>query len=85
MKWILWYIKNLLTAIDQLGNAIIGSWCDETISSHAYRLYRDKDIWVPMYLINTLFINRYHCWEAYLGERFRLDSPPEERPRRGII
>ena len=37
-----WYLINLFCAFDQLINALFGGWCDETMSSHAFRLWRDK-------------------------------------------
>lgn len=34
------YIKNVLIAIDQLFNAVIGGYCDESLSSRCYRWAR---------------------------------------------
>lgn len=33
------YIKNVLIALDQLANALIGGWPDESLSSRAWREY----------------------------------------------
>lgn len=76
-RWLLGfaYIFNLLVAVDQLGNALIGGMPDETISAHAYRARWQ----VRAYLINWLFRDKDHCWKAYLSEVNRLQLPPEYR------
>lgn len=82
-----WYIVNLLCALDQLVNAIFGGWCDETMSSHAYRLHRDGKPWGwLMRLYDALFAWQRqdpgvtgHCHGAYLKEGQRYQSPPEYR------
>ena len=40
-----WYVINLLCAFDQLLNALLGGFCDESLSSHSYRLWRDRKPW----------------------------------------
>lgn len=35
------YLHNLLVACDQLMNAVIGGWPDETLSSRCWRWYKD--------------------------------------------
>ncbi len=64
-----------LIAIDQLGNAILGGWADETLSARAYRL---KWVWTQR-IINLLFIDSQHCRDSYESERLRRHLPPEYR------
>lgn len=83
-----WYFVNLFCAIDQLVNALFAGWCDETMSSHAYRLHRDGKPWAwLMRLYDAFFFwqkRTYpqaigHCHDAYLKERARYQQPPEMR------
>ena len=82
------YGKQLLIAIDQLVNAIIGGWADETLSSRAYR----SDWRTTERIINLLFwwdkqtstigtptVTKYHCELSYLSEMKRLQLSPEMR------
>lgn len=82
-----WYLINLFCAIDQLINALFGGWCDETMSSHAYRLWRDRKPfgWL-MRVYDLLFVWQTrepgaigHCHGAYLKEQRHYQSPPEQR------
>lgn len=69
-------LKQILIAIDQLANAVIGGWADETLSSRAWRENRTRLITV----INCLFFwEGNHCEESYISERKRLQLPPEFR------
>lgn len=85
-----WYIRNLACSLDQVGNALFGGWCDETISSHLYRLNRDsKPLGILMYAVDLLFCWQDvgpeatgHCHFSYLSEVHRRDCPPEMRPWR---
>lgn len=82
-----WYVINLLCALDQLVNALFAGWCDETMSSHAYRLHRDgKPFGWLMRLYDALFFwqripDGYigHCHWAYAKEQQRYQHPPEMR------
>lgn len=80
--WLKWYVHNLFCAVDQVGNALLGGWADETLSSHSYRLNRDGKFWGwLMHPINLLFFwqGPGHCKRAYEHECERYNSPPEER------
>lgn len=82
-----WYVVNLLCAFDQLLNALCNGWCDETMSSHIYRLWRDGKFWGwLMRPVDFLFSWQTlphgaigHCHGAYLKERERYQAPPEMR------
>ena len=75
------YWNNLLIAVDQLVNALIGGWPDETLSSRAYRMAADGNPWA-MYAIDglaNLFGDENHCETSFKSERLRLQAPPETR------
>lgn len=72
----------ILIAVDQLLNTLIGGWADETLSSAAYRSERQGYFWGKLTRpsIDTIFFwQDNHCYNAYLSERNRLQSPPEDR------
>lgn len=69
-------LKQILIAIDQLANAIIGGWADETLSSRAWREDRRRLVVV----IDCIFFwEDRHCEASYISERQRLQLPPEFR------
>ena len=79
-----WYAHNLFCAVDQLINALLGGWCDETLSSYAYRLHQAGKPWgrllmPPIDAIFSIWQGRNHCERAYIAERERLHAPPESR------
>ena len=68
-------IKQTLIALDQLLNAVLGGWADETLSS---RSYREKPRLAKF--IDTLFwFDKDHCYESYVSEQLRMQMPPELR------
>lgn len=74
------YGKSVFIGIDQLINAILGGWPDETLSSAAYRMDRDGIRGWPCALINKLFFwQQSHCKSAYESEVLRRQAPPETR------
>ena len=75
------WLKQIAIAIDQLINALIGGYADETLSSHAYRLHRDNRLFGFMrHVLDTLFwFDADHCRESFLAERTKLQLPPEYR------
>jgi len=77
-----WLLQSAL-ALDQAANAILlFGWADETVSARAWRL-SNKGPWkIASIVIDAafrLFGQRDHCFEAYVSERLRKQSPPEER------
>ena len=80
------YWLALLIALDQLANALLWGYVDETLSSRAYRSAQlrtpAKRRWrLAERLINALFWRDRlgelrHCQLAYLGELAREHSPP---------
>ena len=69
-------MKQILIAIDQLANAVIGGWADETLSSRAWREDRRRLVVVIDFLF---FWEGNHCEASYISERQRLQLPPEFR------
>lgn len=81
-------LEQILIAIDQLIHVTLSTivyprercYADETMSSFAYRLYRDRGKKHWRGLINLLFWwQKDHCKEAYESEIERNQLPPEMR------
>jgi hypothetical protein len=73
-------LKHILIAVDQLANAILGGWPDETLSSRAYRWHTAGKLHWPMHVIDDLFFDKRHCADSYESERAGRQLPPEMRP-----
>lgn len=72
-------IKQILIAIDQLGNTLIGGYADETISSQCWRRRNESSGWWRAFKFVDAIFGDGHCQESYLSERKRLQLPPEFR------
>lgn len=74
------YLHKVATAFDQLLNAILCGWPDESLSARVYRWRRDgKHAW-PAAMINAMvFWQNDHCKSAYQVEQERRHFPPEYR------
>ena len=74
-------MKQVLIAFDQLFNALLGGWADETLSARAYRLSGDSLRWyITMRVIDALFFwQEAHCYASYDSERERRHLPVEYR------
>lgn len=80
------YLKNVLIAIDQLANAVLGGEPDETISSRAYRrrIEGSKKWALVEKTVNTLFFfdkvtlttgeTIRHCQLSMLSELFQAKA-----------
>lgn len=68
----------ILIAFDQLINALLWGYADETLSARAYRHAEiKKDRRWPMMLINGLFFwQDNHCKQSYESELKRAHLPP---------
>ena len=67
------YAMQVLIALDQLFNTLLGGWPDETLSSRCWRWSRDGVRDWPRRIIDALpFWKAGHCLRAYEGERKRL-------------
>ncbi|WP_424408111.1 DNA helicase UvrD [Pasteurella sp. PK-2025] len=84
------WLYNVIIAIDQLVNAILGGWADETLSSRAYRgamlEKQPRKRWRVIYrLIEALFFfEKNHCKTAYESELNRKQYPKEFRKWAGV-
>lgn len=74
------YGKRTLIAVDQLINALLGGWPDETFSSRCWRWSKDgKRDWPRKLVDSILFWDKNHCRESYESERLGRQLPPELR------
>lgn len=72
----------VLIAIDQVFTALVGGFADETLSSYAWRMERQRKPWGFMRrVIDWLFAwsGPGHCEDAYIDEVNRRQMPPELR------
>lgn len=68
-------MKQVLIALDQLANTLLGGMADETISARAYRKGWSR----RMRFINWLFSDQNHCKDSYASEKLRSQLPKEYR------
>lgn len=74
------YGKAVLIAADQLVNAMLAGWPDETLSSRAYRWEQNGVRSWPRRFIDRLFFwEEDHCYQSYISEREGRQLPPELR------
>lgn len=74
------YGKAVLIAADQLVNALLAGWPDETLSSRAYRWEQNGVRSWPRRFIDRLFFwEKQHCYQSYISEREGRQLPPELR------
>lgn len=74
------YGKAVLIAADQLVNAMLAGWPDETLSSRAYRWEQNGVRLWPRRVIDRLFFwEENHCYQSYISEREGRQLPPELR------
>lgn len=74
------YWKAVLVALDQLVNAILGGWPDETFSSRCWRWSLAGRDWPRRIVDSLLWLDSNHCQESYESERLGRQLPPEARP-----
>lgn len=77
------WLKQVLIALDQALNALLGGWPDETLSSRCWRL-RHLPGWGTarrvLDFVAGLLGDKDHCRASYDSEWLRLQCPPELRP-----
>lgn len=74
------YYKAVLIAVDQLVNALLAGFPDETLSSRAWRWEKDGVRSWPRRVFDRLFFwEPNHCRESYQSEREGRQLPPELR------
>lgn len=80
-----WQAMQVAVAVDQVGNALLGGFADETISSRSWRRAPFSRRWaVARAAIDAMFLalarQRDHCQQSFESERLRRHLPPELRP-----
>ena len=74
------YSDKVLIAIDQLCNAILDGYPDETLSARAWRWHRSgKRSWAYKLIDRIFFWQGAHCHSAYMSEMMRKQCPREYR------
>ena len=69
-------VKQVLIALDQLANTLLGGWADETLSARCYRVERSGGPAWPRCVIDTLFFfDPAHCETSYIAELKRQQLP----------
>lgn len=86
MAILLHNLKQLLIALDQLANVMIGlvcgyqSWSDETLSAKAYRLELERGrTWARKLIDGLFFFDKDHCRTSYESEVLKRQMPPSMR------
>ncbi len=74
------YLFNVALAVDQLLNALLGGYADESLSARAYRR-RSEPLWgLLVRLLDRMFFwHATHCESAYRAEKLGRHLPPEYR------
>lgn len=79
MRW----LTQVLVALDQLANAMLGGFADETLSARAYRndSPMGKRRWrIARRVIDAVFFwEPGHCFRAFMAELDRRQYPPSYR------
>lgn len=75
-------LLQILIAVDQLVNTLLGGYADETLSARAWRT-EQKGRWFgrifrPL-IDHILFFDPQHCYSSYVAEQQRRQFPPEYR------
>jgi hypothetical protein len=73
-------LKQILIAVDQLGNTLLGGWADETISARSWRLQHKRHWAYARALIDKIFFwEPGHCEKAHQSELERRHVHPSMR------
>ena len=73
----------VLVAVDQLVNTLLGGMADETLSARAWRHHLDGTRHWPYKLIDLFFVwQKNHCESAYESELKRSQYPVAYREKR---
>lgn len=70
-------MKQVLIALDQLFNTLLGGMADETLSAHAHRQRLKGRPFMADLLDALFFWEADHCLESYLSEHRRSQLPKE--------
>ena len=77
-------MMQVLIALDQVANTLLGGWAVETISARAWRMSARSEAWRYTRIVIDLifFFDKDHCRESYLSEEVRAHLPVEYRDGR---
>ena len=73
------YIRNIAIAANQLANALMGGWPDETLSARAHRRHLRGRSHMRELLNILHFWQRDHCRAAYEAGNIRRRMSPDCR------
>jgi hypothetical protein len=79
------YLLNILIALSQLGNALLGGYPDESMSARAWRTRESGLGRIIRPLIDALFFvvtfgkDAHHCRDSYDSEKLRRQFPNHYR------
>jgi hypothetical protein len=81
------YLFNILIALSQLGNTILGGYPDESMSARAWRTgsagkwpgVATRPLIDVLFFVVTFGRDRQHCQDAYDSERLRRQFPEHYR------
>lgn len=75
-------MKQILIALDQLLNTLLGGYADETLSARAWRAEQSGKLFGKIFrpLIDAiLFFDPNHCYTSHLAEKERQQLPDHYR------
>ena len=78
------WVMNMLIALDQLGNSMMGGSPDETISSRSARAAQKGHRWGRWMCKGLNWLDPNHCEDAIRSEVERTHLPEELRKRGGL-
>lgn len=77
------YVLNVLIAVDQVGNTLLGGSPDETLSARAWRSESNGKMLGMAFrpLIDALFcmVESNHCEKSFIAELKKMQLPKEYR------
>lgn len=81
------YLINILIALSQLGNTILGGYPDESMSARAWRTGKQgklpgvltRPLIDGLFFVVTFGKDKNHCQDAYDSERLRRQFPEHYR------
>ena len=81
MRRLKWHARQVFIAFDQMLNALIGGYADETFSARCWRRRGNKTWRRWQKIVDFIFrpLEKDHCRLSYESEQARNHLPPELR------
>lgn len=73
------WLKQVFLAVDQLLNALLNGWADETLSSRAWRQALKGRPMMALAIDVLFFFSPNHCATSYENEKLQKQQHPEIR------